>query len=1186
MEIFRLFGSIFIDDKEASKSLQKTDKEAEKVGKTLQETIKTAGKWGQEMGKSLTTVGTNITKKAGVPLAALTASMVGLAKTTADYGDKVAKASQEVGLSVVAYQELSYALGQNNLDAAEADRLFGRLNQRLGMARQGNEKYRKTLEGLGVSMEALDKGAVSTDEAFMQIIESLAAMDDSQKQAAIAGDMFGTMLSRKMMPMIRGGAEGIEELRKRAHDLGIVMDEEAARKSELFGDTMDDLSRVMGGFSRNIGPELQAPLINIAKWITDIVAGASKWIKENPKLVKQIIIFGGAIAGILAVLVTLGTTLVITGKIIGVLGTIFNILTSKPMLIIAAIGLLWLAWENDWGNIRTITEKVWEVIKPILESAWEILGRAWSWAVDIAGTAWKWLTETTWAEKIEAIKNLITGGWQWLINIGGNAWKWLTETTWAEKIEDIKGWLSSAWEWVLNLGGKAWDWIDTNLPWLADAIRFIANALSTAWTWTLEKAGDAWDWLDEKAPWLTNTLTTLKNLIVGGWQWAIETAKNGWDWIVNTTWSEKLEAIKGWLTSGWDWAIETAQDGWEWIKGSKLFNHLTELSKLITDSKAWKWATDTAIPFIADVGSAIIEVTVETAGELYDGLKQGFKTGDWSKFFDVTSELWQKGMVIVASLQLASMAGAQIMAAIGSLFGNPAGGLGIGGVPLAIGLLSVGIQLMEAQKEGSYSSFAKNVLVAGLTAAIGGAVFGPTGALVGFNLGINLKLGEVLEGVGDAIMGVAGTPKSHMGQLREYDEYVQKMRQDAGFGFLDRFLGRTPEGLLSFDDWKKGAEAIGEAFGDGLESSTDYVIEKTDNLAQEVADRLIGQSPPPEGPLADIDEGGANITEAWVEGLAEGVEENTPLLTRALDYIKEMLSGVWEKVPENIRLTIEDAIAKAEKALFELDDLQEQLQNAITGGDGADDQAEGFMSRLIAGLDEKLEKMELPIARFTEALSSAGLQLYEVGKALASGNWLDALLSILMETESFAKAMELIGAVMAPVVALFDNILRPIIEGLLKLWNGIIDALISISIFGWRPFAGLEKHKKEWGDDGGGSGGGDDKGRGGRQVSEITGPTRDLLTDLLAPLANFGQIVALIQDIRNILYERMPNYDAFGMEFAGAGAIGGDIVFESGAIVISSSGTSATELSRDMLDAIEREMARRVNFGIRGRGGR
>jgi TP901 family phage tail tape measure protein len=119
---------------------------------------------------------------------------------------------------------------------------------------------------------------------------------------------------------------------------------------------------------------------------------------------------------------------------------------------------------------------------------------------------------------------------------------------------------------------------------------------------------------------------------------------------------------------------------------------------------------------------------------------------------------------------------------------------------------------------------------------------------------------------------------------------------------------------------------------------------------------------------------------------------------------------------------------------------------------------------------------------------------------------------------------------------------------------------------------------------GAGSGGTAPKPAGGRQVAEITGPTRDILTDLLSPLAHLGQIVAPIQDIRQILYERLPNFNQ--MEFAGAGAIGGDIVFESGAIVIHSSATNSTELSRNLLDQIEREMARRVNFGIRGRGGR
>ena len=53
---------------------------------------------------------------------------------------------------------------------------------------------------------------------------------------------------------------------------------------------------------------------------------------------------------------------------------------------------------------------------------------------------------------------------------------------------------------------------------------------------------------------------------------------------------------------------------------------------------------------------------------------------------------------------------------------------------------------------------------------------------------------------------------------------------------------------------------------------------------------------------------------------------------------------------------------------------------------------------------------------------------------------------------------------------------------------------------------------------------------GGRQVSEITGPTRDLLTDLLSPLAHLGSIVAPIQDIRQILYERLPNFNTLDHE--------------------------------------------------------
>lgn len=46
LEIFRLVGSIFVDNEKANKSIGKTDEKAQGVGKTLLDGVKRAGKWG------------------------------------------------------------------------------------------------------------------------------------------------------------------------------------------------------------------------------------------------------------------------------------------------------------------------------------------------------------------------------------------------------------------------------------------------------------------------------------------------------------------------------------------------------------------------------------------------------------------------------------------------------------------------------------------------------------------------------------------------------------------------------------------------------------------------------------------------------------------------------------------------------------------------------------------------------------------------------------------------------------------------------------------------------------------------------------------------------------------------------------------------------------------------------------
>jgi hypothetical protein len=930
--------------------------------------------------------------------------------------------------------------------------------------------------------------------------------------------------------------------------------------------------------------------------------------------------------------------MIVTGKIIGALGAIFNILTSKPVLIIAAIGALYLAWTNDWLGIRTAVEKAWEVIEPKLDAIIE-------WGNKTIKTVWNWTTENlskflTWVHET---------AWPWIDGTVGTAWNWTTGT------------ISAFVTWVKE---TAWPFID--------------GVATTTWNWSRGKVGDFLTWIKEVAwPFLDGVATTT----------------------------------------------------WNWVEGE-------------------------AVPAVVQAGKAVINAVVEVSGKVYDAIKKGLNTGDWADFWDITSDLWSKGVVIGITLSQFVKGFSAVISAIRSGLGlAAAAGAGLAGLglPGLIGLLSVGIQLMEAQAEGSYEEFARNVIVAGLVGAFMYPIFGAGGALLGFNLTLNLKLGNLtgfellwdwisynLEKVfslkfGEMMslaafskdwakrkvreeMGIAPDAPSaaeiYTGEsllLRTIEEHAIKnsARVGAGIGMgtnltLDKLLdaiykaeggakASVPYGMTGFADgikyrseidqarfqelsqgldvgsedywraaaqttvehywrwfktrfpelgektfdevgpeiqsmfitflgshfsppgdhelnlnwvpnvlnmvgfkelaeeFRSGGENIMDAWIDAISDKAGDVEAVVDLMAGIVAKYMVGESPPPEGPLSDIDEGGANVMSAWVEGAEDGLKDSVPKLMGALENIKNLFGAIWEKVPEEIREPINKAIGyamgligQAEEALFKLDEFQEELDALMGGGASPEEQAQGFMARLVAGLNEKLDQLDEPMNRFTDAIFSAGRSTLEFGKALLSGNWLDALLTIIMETEAFAKAMEFLGAILQPVIALFDAVLLPVIEAIISIWNFVLDKLASISIFGWRPFARLteamietSRDKKTSGDS-----------SGGRQISEITGPTRDLLVDLLSPLANFGQIVAPIQDIRNILYERLPNFNALSLDFAGAGAIGGDIVFESGAIVITSSGTSATELSRDMLDAIEREMARRVNFGIRGRGGR
>lgn len=237
MEIFRLIGSVFVDTDQADDSIKKTDEKAGNLGKTFVNGVGTAAKWGAGI-------------VAGATVAA--GALVGVATNAAGAMDVIDKGSAKVGISKQAYQEWSYVLGQNGMDISKMEVGMKTLVAAMDGAAAGTESAVEKFSALGLSIYD-SNGKLKDQETMMsEAIYALANMENGTEKARLATELFGKS-GVEMMPMLNGGADGISELTQRAHDLGLVMSDEAVTAGVVLGDTMDDVKQSFGALGNQLG---------------------------------------------------------------------------------------------------------------------------------------------------------------------------------------------------------------------------------------------------------------------------------------------------------------------------------------------------------------------------------------------------------------------------------------------------------------------------------------------------------------------------------------------------------------------------------------------------------------------------------------------------------------------------------------------------------------------------------------------------------------------------------------------------------------------------------------------------------------------------------------------------------------------------------------------------------------------
>ena len=261
------------ETKSLGKQMEKTGDDSTELGKDVEDSGKkasAAAKGGFTVLKGiLADLGSTAIKAAlKGTITAVTGvgtAFIKAAKDTAQAGDDIAKGAAKANLSIKGYQELSYVLSQSG---ASIDGVKNAMLKLETAASNNNKAFKE----LGISSEDLKN--MSPEETFNKTIEALQGVTDESKRSQLAAALLGKSFGTDLGSLLNQTSEETDALRKRAHDLGLVMSDDTAKSAEAFNDSLDDLKSSLTGIRNNLMSQFLPDIKNVMDGLTSIFTGS------------------------------------------------------------------------------------------------------------------------------------------------------------------------------------------------------------------------------------------------------------------------------------------------------------------------------------------------------------------------------------------------------------------------------------------------------------------------------------------------------------------------------------------------------------------------------------------------------------------------------------------------------------------------------------------------------------------------------------------------------------------------------------------------------------------------------------------------------------------------------------------------------------------------------------------------
>lgn len=206
-------------------------------------------------------------------IAGVGAALLALTVTTANAGDEMQKMALRTGLTAQALSEFKFAAEISGTTIETFEKGMKTLAKRISDARFGLQSYVRIFEELNIEFQDAEGNLREVDDVFLDIVNSINQLSTETEKAALAQELLGKA-GTQLLPLIKAGKDGIQELREEAVKLGITFSDIEAEQSAEFIDAMTRVKGALTGLTRALA-------IDLIPAFTQLLDGVTTFITEG-----------------------------------------------------------------------------------------------------------------------------------------------------------------------------------------------------------------------------------------------------------------------------------------------------------------------------------------------------------------------------------------------------------------------------------------------------------------------------------------------------------------------------------------------------------------------------------------------------------------------------------------------------------------------------------------------------------------------------------------------------------------------------------------------------------------------------------------------------------------------------------------------------------------------------------------